>query len=707
MSLTARLTLLVATLMLTGLLLLGGVVYDSYTQTSLQQEQKYISALNHNLAGSLSWLNSDTDKVGSFTDHLLTFNTEGYLFLLIDGTGKIHITGTNSLTADSATRSLLFEDINNNNESGYLYTETMEFIWAGTKVPDSDITLVTLHQEQDENLETFINGFGLPLIISSALMVWLAIWASLIIGALFKKLNTNKQELEEQAETIAEARDKALKANQAKSTFLANMSHEIRTPLTAIIGYSDVLLGSDQTAQERLQAINIINKSSQHVLHIINEILDLSKIEADKLEIEKLMVSPIKMLKEVSSLMQLQADEKGLLFNISFKTSIPETIVTDPTRIKQILLNLFSNAVKFTDKGQVRIDVSCAPEKQVMTFEVIDTGIGMTEEQCTVIFDSFKQADTSTTRKYGGTGLGLTLSRQLAEMLGGNIVVKSQPGEGSCFIVEINTGKLDNIHFIDKFDEFYEGDNIAPLPMPQNLYSGNVLLAEDTLANQQLLSMYLRKMGATVAIASNGQDAIDHALNENFDLVLMDLQMPIMNGLDATRALRAKGYATPIVALTANASSEFRKKCLDAGCEQFLTKPIDRTRFLQVVAEYLHPATLQSDSAPIISDLLEESPDVADLIAVYIEKLPAVIHEIKAAGAKSNWQALESLFHQLKGSGGNYGYPELSRLAASIEFQVMNKNKNEVDALIGELESYCQRIYAGKQSVMACLQAKD
>lgn len=703
MSLTTKLTAIVASLMMAGMLLLCVVVYDSYTQTSLKHEQKYVAALNQNIVGSLAWLNNENDQVETYLEHLITFKTEGYLFLLIDSSGEIHIAGADNIWADSATQSQLYDQIKNNSLIGSYYTDIMEFIWAGRVIPDSGSILVTLHQEQDEALENFINGFGLPLILSSALMIWLAIWASLIIGALFKKLNANKQELEKQARTVAEARDKALEANQSKSTFIANMSHEIRTPLTAIIGYSDVLLGSDQTAQERLQAINTINKSSQHVLHIINEILDLSKIEADKLEIERLMVSPVKMLKEVSSLMQLQADEKGLLFNINFKTSIPETIVTDSTRIKQILLNLFSNAVKFTDNGHVIIDVSCEPEKQMMTFEVTDTGIGMTGEQCNVIFDSFKQADASTTRKYGGTGLGLTLSRQLAEMLGGGIVVKSQPGEGSCFTVEINTGKLNNIHFVDNFDTFYEEDSITPVPMPQMAYSGKILLAEDTIANQELLGMYIRKMGATVSIANNGQEAIDHALNENFDLVLMDLQMPVINGLDATRTLRAQGYSAPIVALTANASNTYRDECLDAGCDQFLTKPIDRTRFIQVVAGYLHPAKPQTDSSPIISELLEESPDVADLISIYIEKLPTAIDEIKTASNNNDWEAMKSLFHQLKGSGGNYGYPELSRLAAVIEFQIMNKNKKEVDRLIDELTSYCERIYAGKQRVSACL----
>ena len=478
------------------------------------------------------------------------------------------------------------------------------------------------------------------------------------------------------------------------------MSHEIRTPLTAVIGYSDALLDSDQTKEDRLEAINIIHKSSQHVLHIINQILDLSKIDAERLEVEKAMVLPVQLLTEVSALMRMQAKEKCLSFEVFYKTPMPETIFTDATRLKQILLNLFSNAVKFTQQGHVHIEVSCFPEKQVMSFEVIDSGIGMSREQCEKIFEAFTQADVSTTREFGGTGLGLTLTKQFAELLGGDVYVTSEPDKGSRFAVDINTGKLDNVPFVDDIDSLVSQQAHAPVnpktsPAQKQNFKGNVLLVEDTEANQRLMSMYLRKLGATVTIVSNGQEALDHAMATPFDLILMDMQMPVLNGLDATRMLRDYGYSRPIVALTANVSSQDRQNCTEAGCDGFLTKPVDRNRFVQVVASYLSESTAPDDTSPVISQLLEESPDLADLVEEYIGALPGMLQEIRQAEEQGNWNELKKQVHQLKGSGGNYGFLGISELAAKLEFQVIGQHRGEVKELLSELENYCKRIYAG------------
>jgi CheY-like chemotaxis protein/HPt (histidine-containing phosphotransfer) domain-containing protein/anti-sigma regulatory factor (Ser/Thr protein kinase) len=419
------------------------------------------------------------------------------------------------------------------------------------------------------------------------------------------------------------------------------------------------------------------------------------------------MVSPVQIINDVSALMRMQANEKNLSFQVNYKTPVPETVLTDPTRLKQILLNLFSNAVKFTSQGSVSIDVSCRAAKHAMSFEVIDTGIGMNKEQMARVFDAFSQADASTTRKYGGTGLGLTLSRQLAEMLGGAITVDSEPGKGSRFMVEIDTGKLDNIPFIDQFDYIPAADNNTRLPLPQKLLSGKVLIVEDTEVNQKLLEIYTSKLGAEVTIAENGKQAIEYALANDYDVVLMDMQMPVMDGLEATRALRESGYTRPIVALTANVSSEDQKKCASAGCDDFLIKPIDRGRFDQVVSGYLRSSIQQPETGPVISALLEETPDIADLVEAYIERLPATVRSIREAAAKTDWDALENVIHRLKGSAGNYGYPELSKLVASLELHVIDRDKPGVDELIGVIIAYCERIYAGKQAVIDCVNSAD
>ncbi|MGD9000857.1 MAG: histidine kinase dimerization/phospho-acceptor domain-containing protein, partial [Granulosicoccaceae bacterium] len=273
------------------MLLLASVVFDSFKQVTLRKDLAYITASNDNLARFLSLQVSGQDSAGVLLDSLTAFNSEEFFVMVIDASGVVYSTGKGDAWKSEAAAAQLLASITSRETQGHLYTKTMTFVWAKTLIPGSRHAVVTLHQESDSSMQAFIKDFGLPLVITGVLMLWIAVWVSLILGALFKKLDTQKHKLEEQAATIAEARDKALRANKAKSTFLANMSHEIRTPLTAIIGYSDALLGSDRSKQEQLEAINTIHKSSQHVLHIINEILDLSKIEAEKLEIEKIMVS--------------------------------------------------------------------------------------------------------------------------------------------------------------------------------------------------------------------------------------------------------------------------------------------------------------------------------------------------------------------------------------------------------------------------------
>jgi len=392
---------------------------------------------------------------------------------------------------------------------------------------------------------------------------------------------------EEAVQQLASARAAAEQASAAKSEFLANMSHEIRTPMTAVLGYVDVLFEEGNLAQappQRLEAILTIKRNVGHLLRIINDILDLSKIEAHKLAVEKIACSPGELLQDVRGLIAVPADAKGLALELEYATPIPATIYSDPTRVRQILVNLAGNAIKFTEIGRVRISARfSASPSPLIRLSVQDTGIGMSEEQLAQLFRPFTQADSSTTRIYGGTGLGLTICKRLAELLGGTIEVRSQPNQGSEFALVLPTGPIDGVEMLREAPSSESGTHDStPASQPKRpRLSVDVLLAEDGPDNQRLIGHFLRSAGATVTIAENGRVAVELALDawrngEPFDVVLMDMQMPVMDGYAATRELRQSGYTGPIIALTAHAMSTDRERCREAGCDEFETKPVDR-----------------------------------------------------------------------------------------------------------------------------------
>ena len=393
---------------------------------------------------------------------------------------------------------------------------------------------------------------------------------------------------------LARAKALAEAATRAKTEFLANMSHEIRTPMTAILGFTDILMGS-VTDPGQLDAVTTIKKNGEYLVEIINGILDLSKIEAGKLEVEQVPCSPCQILSDVVSLMRVPASAKNLPLELEYDGPIPQSIRTDPTRMRQILINLISNAIKFTEVGNVRLVarlLDADGHEARMQFEVADSGIGMTEEQIARLFKPFQQADTSTTRRFGGTGLGLTISKRLAERLGGDITVRSNPGQGSTFTFTMAVGSPDGVPLLEHPTEaqlLSESDEPRASSHPR--LDCRVLLAEDGPDNQRLIAFLLEKAGAEVTLARNGQSAHDLALAAHdagtpFDVILMDMQMPVMDGYEATGRLRAAGYNHPIIALTAHAISTDRDKCLSAGCDDYMAKPIDREKLIPLVAEY-------------------------------------------------------------------------------------------------------------------------
>ncbi len=416
-----------------------------------------------------------------------------------------------------------------------------------------------------------------------------------------KKLQTQKDDLASINNALNESMQVAKAATKAKSNFLANMSHEIRTPMTAILGFAENLLEDADVSsmpRNRVDAINTIQRNCRYLLNIINDILDLSKIEAGKMTVERVQLDASKLVQEVTALMRMRSGAKGLLFDVECEHAIPKTISSDPTRLKQILINMLGNAIKFTEEGGVRLIAKLVTDgkEPLMQFDVLDTGVGMTEEQVASLFQPFTQADASTTRKFGGTGLGLTISKQLAELLGGTVtVLETLAGKGTCFRITVATGPLDDVELVNNSMALGMSDD-AVRPKRQTvqaqLQKCRILLAEDGPDNQRLISHILKKAGAEVVVVDNGEIATDTAMTAKdqgcpFDAILMDMQMPVMDGYEATRILRDKDYAGPIIALTANAMASDRQKCIDAGCDDYATKPVDRIQLVKTIQNYL------------------------------------------------------------------------------------------------------------------------
>ena len=389
--------------------------------------------------------------------------------------------------------------------------------------------------------------------------------------------------------SLREAKDSAEKANWAKSAFLANMSHEIRSPLGAIMGFSELIKTVDPAGEEFARLIAVINRNSQHLLRIVDDILDLSKVEAGQMLIENIPFSLGDLLAEFSALMDYRARDKAIDFVLNLETSIPAEVVSDPTRLRQILTNVVGNAIKFTDRGAVRCGVAYADG--VLTITVRDTGPGIAGDEAARLFRPFQQADVSTTRRYGGTGLGLVLTRRLAEAMGGECrLVDSRVGVGSTFATTVRVVVQPATPMIDRIDLKLIPSQGKIATSHQRLLGRRILIIEDSVDNQELFTMMLGQLGANIEIAGDGVEGVAAARARDFDLVLCDVQMPRMDGYEATRVLRSIGFDKPIVALTAHAMREERDRALASGFTDFLTKPVRRDALVGVVQRWLGAA---------------------------------------------------------------------------------------------------------------------
>jgi len=523
-------------------------------------------------------------------------------------------------------------------------------------------------------------------------------------------------------------------ANRAKSQFLANMSHEIRTPMNGIIGFSDILADEDLTDEQR-ESVNIIRECGKNLLRLIDDILDFSEIESGQLDIESIDYSLGKLLGSLESLMRPKAKEKKLHFEIVQAGALPAVIRTDPTRLRQCLINLVGNAIKFTEKGHVRVIVRLQEDagRAFVHFDVEDTGIGIPPEKQEAILAAFTQADGDTTRKYSGTGLGLAITKQLAGLLGGRLTLTSEPAKGSVLSLVVPTG-------IDVREQLVLDQNgvvgrggAGKENAKKRKFSGSVLVAEDAKTNQALIRSLLERLGLQVTIAEDGNEAVRTALTHPFDLIFMDIQMPYMNGYEATQALKKAGIRAPIIALTANAMKGDDEKCFAAGCDDYLPKPIDCEDLIRTISSHLAPnddglseeissvrdqvdelGRLCSGERAREQDLPRESVDVCnndeavdwahilsswgdeevirEVVRVFLEDGRRSVELIADAMKAENAQDVQLYAHRLKGSARHVAAGQLSEKAHRLELAGRKKDMAAAVPLLVQVQAEFEKV---------------
>ena len=533
-----------------------------------------------------------------------------------------------------------------------------------------------------------------------------------LIGARSKELEKTADTLRETQRSLERALDSAEKANNTKSAFLARMSHEIRTPIAAINGFAELLLRGIVPPEQRNEKLATILDSGKHLLRLINNLLDLSKVEADQFDMELTEVKPVELVHGVLESLRSKAVENLIELELEIVGSIPSLILTDETRVRQVLTNLVGNAIKFTMAGFVKVEIGMAvdatdpaPEtsKKLLCIDVTDSGIGMTEEQLEKIFDPFTQADTSVTRRFGGTGLGLSISKKIVEELGGNIEATSSVNVGSRFRMILDVEIVDGCQWIDENDIDVSSTNLDALEEwhPIELDGRRVLIVDDVSTNREYLKLILGPTNAELSFATNGLEAVSAVEREDYDLVLMDMQMPIMDGYSATRRIREVNQDVPIIALTANSMKDDERKCLNVGCSDYCSKPIDTVSLLQKIKQHIptNESTVETDTTFADEDSTSVSTGrqladteifgdgLAALRREYVQGLVPELVQYRKQLDDQNFEQILSLGHAMKGTAAMVGLSELSDAGIRLESAGRDLDLALATEAVAEIES--------------------